>query len=165
MSNKSDFVKTYLREGWNAVQVKRLETLICIESYPRPEKLRQYFFRNKIHISTAWKFEQIFFQNQNAYDDHTSYIPGAGVTNFLRSFWRAARLQWFSSKYLLWHKNILLCQFTADISRQRCQRRECKSFQLRGIFSYWIFVIFLHIVLFHTQCVILHTLCNFTHTV
>ena len=25
---------------------------------------------------------------------------------------------------------------TAHISRQRCQRRECKNFQLRGIFSH-----------------------------
>ena len=41
---------------------------------------------------------------------------------------------------------------TAHISRPRCPRRQCKIFQLRGIFSYWI-------------CVILCTLCYFTHSV
>ena len=41
---------------------------------------------------------------------------------------------------------------TADISRPNCPRRQCKIFQLRGIFSNWI-------------CVILCTLCYFTHSV
>ena len=53
-----------------------------------------------------------------------------------------------------WRNCLMECCLlnTADISRQRCQRRECKTFQLRGFFSYWI-------------CVILCTLCYFTHSV
>ena len=52
-------------------------------------------------------------------------------------------------------------------------RRECKKFQVRGIFHIehkrdpcvilHTMCTFTHSVLFHTECVILQTLCNFTH--
>ena len=35
-----------------------------------------------------------------------------------------------------WRLSTFEVGFTADISRQRCQRRECKIFQLRGIFPF-----------------------------
>ena len=55
---------------------------------------------------------------------------------------------------------------TADISRPRCPRRQCKFFQLRGIFSNWIYVILCTLCYFtHTVCNFTHTPCNFTHTV
>ena len=67
---------------------------------------------------------------------------------------------WFAVWNILWslQNSLAACQ----------SRRECKIFQVRGIFPYWTRkgpCVILHTVLIYTHFIVLHSVCNFTQCV
>ena len=89
-----------------------------------------------VHLE-QWKFSHLYIRKSESLE----WEPEASVKGFC----------WVDHSPVFF-PNLYIRKSTAHISRPRCPRRQCKIFQLRGIFSYWI-------------CVILCTLCYFTHSV
>ena len=100
-------------------------------------------------IFGQWQKESIFFFGclpfKGTLHSENVIFAGGGVLNPAKvskiftstSCKRTMKINFFVHQYQNVHdRNEDESNNTAHISRQRCQRRECKIFQLRGMFSY-----------------------------